>query len=279
MTIKEALNQGYQQLEKNRIETSYLDASVLLSHVLNCSREKLIANFTDEIHDDCRDDFQKLIQRRIQGIPVSYLRQKKEFYSLEFFVDNRVLVPRPDTEILVDLAFKLIDEKGFSSVHDLCTGSGCIPISLKKNRPNLDISASDISPQALEVFEINCRKILGQDIPHFQSDFTQKLKGKFHMITANPPYLSQADVDNMAEKHWPEPFLALLGGIRGDEMTLSLIHLVKEHLAPGGYFLCESDPRLMESLLAEMRKAGYTGVDVAADLAGRGRVVYGRLGL
>ena len=154
--------------------------------------------------------FLGLVDRRSAGVPVSYIRKVKEFWGLEFYVDERVLVPRPDTEALVEKALDVVRaDPRLYRVHDACAGSGCIGIALKSTVPRLSVSASDISAEAGEVLSFNAEKLLGARMEFFVSDLLESVPGPFDVITANPPYLSDNEVEGMRKLGWPEPEMAL----------------------------------------------------------------------
>ena len=163
-------------------------------------------------------------------------------------------------------------------VHDACTGSGCVAIALKSARPGLLVSASDLSPAAGEVLAVNSRRLLGEEIPFRVSDLLGQVAGRFDLITANPPYLSEAEVAAMAKLGWPEPALALRGGQAGTELAARLIAQAPGRLAPEGWLALEAAPGQFETLALAMRKAGFIDVSVDSDLAGRERVIVGRVG-
>jgi len=277
MTIQSALREGYSILFYAEVETPLLDCTVLLAEALEITRETLFASLFECIDKESFTLYKNFIDKRCRGIPVSYIRKRKEFYGLEFYVDERVLVPRPDTETVVDTMLSLVDKNPeIHTIHDACTGSGCIAISLKYNRPELIISASDISPGAEEVFFRNARNILGEQIPFYCSDLLQHVDGCFDSIVANPPYLSDKEVDDMKKIGWPEPGLALRGGPSGVSTSHLLIQEALEKIRPGGFLVLESCPSNMKNLVTIMDNCGFTGIFIQKDLGARDRVILGR---
>lgn len=278
MTIQSALKEGQSILFYAEVETPMLDSTVLLAEVLGITRETLYASLTDHIDDKAFHTYKQLIDKRCRGIPVSYIRCKKEFYGLEFYVDERVLVPRPDTEILVDTVLSLLDRcPGIMTLHDACTGSGCIAISLKSIKPGLSITASDLYPGAGEVFRINSRNILDEEIPFYCSDLLHDMAGRFDIVTANPPYLSDKEVDDMKKIGWPEPAAALRGGSAGISISELLVREAPEKINPGGFLVMESSPVHMCDLGRIMADSGFTDISVQKDLGARDRVIFGRI--
>jgi release factor glutamine methyltransferase len=230
------------------------------------------------VSPDAEASYRALLDRRCQGIPVSYLRRIKEFYGMEFYVDERVLVPRPDTEVLVEKVLRVVrGDPGLRRVHDACTGSGCVGIALKRTVPGLEVSASDISAHALEVAELNGQRLLGKGLPAFRSDMLDGVPGPFDVIAGNPPYLRDDEVADMRKLRWPEPEHALRGGIDGTALAERLIHAAPGKLAPGGWLVLEAAPVQFNKLYALMDQAGFHSIDVEKDLAGRDRVIAGRL--
>ncbi len=275
MKVRDAVKEGSFLLKE--LETPFLDSVVLLGTAMNISKEKLFASYPDEIDNESLSIFRGFIRKRLSGIPVSYIRNTKEFFGLEFHVDNRVLVPRPDTETIVEAAIGIIRAGNpCMKVHDLCTGSGCIAIALKHSCGNIKISASDISPDALNVFRKNNLVLLKDEIPVFQSNLMEKITGKFDLIVSNPPYLTDTETGTMKEAGWPEPEIALDGGRDGLDIAGRLIAGCRDHLSDKGHLLIEAAADQMDRLEALMNNGGYHNIDFIKDLAGRRRVISGR---
>jgi len=277
ITVEAALRRGQSTLFYAEVETPLLDAAVLLGEALGRSKEQLLAGPEEPVDEQALRRFEEFLDRRCRGIPVSYIRRKKEFYSLEFFVDERVLVPRPDTEALVEEALRLSGaEPAPRRVHDACTGCGCVAVALQHSRPELQVSASDLSAGAEEVFRRNCRALLGRELPFTRSDLLAAVAGPFDLITANPPYLKDREVDDMKKVGWPEPEGALRGGPEGTSLLGRLIRQAPARLAPEGWLLLEADPGQMPFLRQRLLLCGFRDVEVLPDLAGRPRVIRGR---
>jgi release factor glutamine methyltransferase len=278
MTARSLLAQGYDTLFFAEIDTPFLDAAVLLAHALSVTKEKLLASLPDEVPEEAETSYRGFIDQRCRGIPVSYVINLKEFYGLEFYVDERVLVPRPDTEVLVEKVLDVLRrDPRLSRVHDVGTGSGCIGISIKRALPRLEVSASDISDQALEVAGRNAKALLGNTLPSFRSDMLEEVPGTFDLIASNPPYLRDEEVSDMLKIGWPEPPLALRGGADGTEPAARLIREAPSRLSPGGWLVMEASPPQFTRLYALMDQAGFHSIDIVQDLGGRDRVIAGRL--
>jgi release factor glutamine methyltransferase len=278
MTIHDALREGNSILLYAEVETPALDGTILLAESLGISKETLFASLKENIDGLSYDTYRTYIDRRCAGYPVSYIIRRKEFYGIEFFVDERVLVPRPDTETLVDEVIALANEaESTGSLIDVCTGSGCIAITLKKELPHLDVRATDVSAKALEVFAINSRNILGYEIDAKASDLLDAVESSFDYIVSNPPYIPASEVRDMKRIGWPEPSMALDGGISGREVTERLIVQSARRLNRGGRLLIESDPAHMERLSCVFAREGFADVRVRKDLGGRDRVISGKM--
>jgi release factor glutamine methyltransferase len=278
MNVRTLLTQGYDTLFFAEIDTPLLDAVVLLAHALSTTKEKLLASMPEEADPDAAQLFRGFIDQRCRGIPVSYIRKIKEFYGLEFYVDERVLVPRPDTEVLVEKVLDVVrHDPRLQRVHDVGTGSGCVGIAIKRTVPHLTVSASDISASALEVAGRNAEQILGGALPSFRSDMLDAVPGTFDVIASNPPYLRDQEVSDMLRLGWPEPALALRGGEDGTDLAARLIRSAPARLASGGWLILEASAPQFTRLYALMDQAGFHSIDVEKDLAGRDRVIAGRL--
>ena len=292
MTVQQALREGYSILRRAQVETPLLDATILLSEARSCSKEQLYREILEDLSPgacpgvDTYEVYSNFLKLRCRGLPVSYIRQKKEFFSLEFKVDDRVFVPRPDTECLIEVALELIDQLPHDraretsgdrpvEVHDVCSGSGCIAITLKHEHPSLAVSASDLSKAAGELFEINSRFILGEVLPFSISDLFADVAGPFDIIVSNPPYLKTEVVRSMRKSGWPEPVVALDGGADGTELPIRLICGAAGKLRRPGYLVLEADPHQMEGLSAAMRAHHFDAIRITKDLAGSDRVISG----
>ena len=278
MTVGGALNQGKERLFYAEVDTPMLDATLLLSEALGTSKERLLASLPDPLDPDRWQRYCGLLDLRCAGQPVSYIRRKKEFFSLEYYVDQRVLVPRPDTEVLVEEALRLLESNPLiQRVHDACTGCGCVAISLKHSFPTVKVSGSDISREALQVAGSNARRLLPTArIRLYRSDLLARVPGRYDLITANPPYLTDGEVENMGKIGWPEPALALKGGVDGTDLLRRLILQAPRRLRAGGTLLLEAAPAQMSLLERELVEQGFREIAVVPDLGGRDRVIRAR---
>jgi len=287
MTIRETLAEGKRLLRipssVSFIDTPDLDAVLFMSEILRTDRTKLVVRYGETISEQDSESFFRFIARRKEGECSAYILGRKEFRNLEFSVNPQVLVPRPDTETLVEAALEYIDslretntpdlKAGGISLLDLCTGSGAVAISLKNERPFLSISASDISREALETAAQNAARLLEDSIHLIQSDLFNAISGSFDIIVSNPPYVPSADIDTLANEVRREPRLALDGGHDGLELIKKIILLAPYHLLPGGVILLEAAPEQMPAIRGLLETNGFGGIRVHGDLAGRDRVI------
>jgi release factor glutamine methyltransferase len=298
MTIREALAEGAASLAGAGIESPGLDSSLLLAEVLNTYRSKLTAAARDNISEASVATFRRLIKRRQSGECIAYILGKKEFYCLDFLVNPSVLVPRPDTETLVDVTLKIIVDEAESKgagrqpprVIDLCTGSGAIAIVLKHLIPELEVWATDISADALETAQKNASRLLPPNsIRFFQGDLYDALPPRtpnhdprppvscslFPLIISNPPYIPSAEISSLPPEVRMEPTLALDGGDDGLHVIRKIISRAPEFLCKGGCLLLEADPRQMAAIADLYNETGFSDIQTHADLSGRERVISG----
>jgi len=257
MTVEQNLKEAKSKLEQADIPSARLDAELLLAFVLNKPREWLIAHNSDELTNQESNDFDKAIKRRIDREPVCYITNKLEFYGIDFYVDNRVLAPRIETELVAEQAIKNAP-KG-SKLIDIGTGSGAIAIAIAKHRPDLDITATEVSPEALDVAKLNAKNILGKDnkIKFIEADIWEVVTGKFEAVVTNLPYVSVDYKPRMKPEVAKEPAVALFGG-KGDGLDLyrRFYKDLPEHIGPSSLVYHESDPWQHEELKKLANKAG-----------------------
>jgi release factor glutamine methyltransferase len=248
-----------------------LDAQLLLLHALGRAahdRAWLLAHDTDAITDFARSVLQSHTQRRLKGEPVAYLTGHKEFYGLDLMVDARVLVPRPDTETLVDWALEILEPLPQAKVVDLGTGSGAIALALKATQPSLQVMAVDASTDALNVASANAQR-LGLDVDFVQTSWLNGVTGPFDAIVSNPPYI--ADQDNHLAALTHEPYSALASGSDGLDDIRSIVSQATTRLKQGGWLLLEHGYDQSPEVCALLRAAGFADVQCRLDLAGIAR--------
>ncbi len=256
-----------------------LDAQLLLLHTLGrpgADRAWLLTHDTTALPAEAAQCFRELSLRRAAGEPLAYLVGSKEFFGLELQVDGRVLVPRPDTETLVEWALQQLAQAGMPAsarTLDLGTGSGAIALALKKNRPALDVTAVDASSDALAVAAANAQQ---HQLPvHFlQSNWFENVSGRFHLIVSNPPYVADADPHLPALRH--EPLQALTAGKDGLDDLRRIIAQAPAYLQPQGWLLLEHGYDQARAVCELLEQRGFTDVQSRTDLAGVPRCSGGR---
>ena len=262
VTVSDWLESSTNRLNSAGITSARLDSLILLEHILHATRETLLARGEFELSKDQITDLQALLERRVKLEPIAYLVGHKDFYGVDFIVDRNVLVPRPETEKLVE---HIIDNSPMHSrVLDVGTGSGIIAISLKKNRNDLGVSASDVSKEALSVARKNASKH-ETFIGFIQSDLFKQIKPlkQFDIIAANLPYVSLDNISAHPElKH--EPAIALFpDDRRGLSIYESFFRDVRRYISDNGYIIVEHDPSQLEEMLKLGKIAKYNGSSVS----------------
>ena len=278
MTIRDALAEGYSILEGHETQTPRLDASLLLSHCRGISREKLYMELGEPCTEHVLGSYRTALERRLSGEPVAWIIGIKEFWGMSFRVGPGVLCPRPDSEILVEAALETMDYvesvRNGPRLHDCCCGPGTLGIALGAERPNWEVSASDISPEAAKYFKINNQNLAGGRLTYHHSDLMEGVPGPFDIIVSNPPYLTQAETQERTALGWREPVLALDGGgTDGLDIIRRLIPRIFNRLIPGGTVLLEADPLQMPYIRQILASNDFVEVKVRQDLAGHERVM------
>lgn len=273
MQIREALQQAKQILKAAAIDTASLDANLLLSHVTSLSKVMLIAHDEDELSKEQEDKFFSLINKRKTGYPIAYILGYKEFFGLRLKVTEDTLIPRPDTETLVEKALAFNPQ---GKVLDLGTGTGAIILALKSElKASIDAYAVDLSKKALEVASFNSQK-LNLPVTFIQSNWFSKLGDlKFSMIVSNPPYIQKDDI-HLTQTSLPfEPIQALTSDDDGLLDIKLICKEAKDHLENGAPLLIEHGFNQGEKVRAIFTEQGYKNVATIKDLGGNDRVTFG----
>ena len=256
--------------------TGRLDSEVLLGHVLAVSRAHLYANPEAETSARQRDDFLQVVERRVQGEPIAYLVGHREFWSLQILVTPDVLIPRTETELLVELALKQIPLDSKMRIADLGTGSGAIALAIASERPCCEVHASDISSAALAVARENARALGLSRIGFHEGNWLEPLTGSFALIISNPPYIPQGDPHLQQGDTRFEPEAALVPGPDG----MSAIHRIAleslPRLEPGGYLIIEHGFEQGQATRSLLKSLAYQAVETKRDLADLERVTMGQ---
>ena len=269
MTIAAALAEAQQAIGR-------LEARVLLRYVLRCDEAFLIAHSDVELTAAQSADFGRLIARRAAGEPVAYLTGSREFYGREFAVTPAVLIPRPDTELLIELALQRLPANG-GQVLDLGTGSGCIGVTIAAERPQARVTLVDASADALDIARLNAHRHAAANTNLMLSDWYAALADvQYELIVSNPPYIAAGDAHLQQGDLRFEPQAALASGADGLADIRRIVAEAPSHLAAGGWLLCEHGHDQAEACTALLQQAGFVDVFSARDLAGIRRVSGGR---
>lgn len=277
-TVRRILDWTTAHLAKHGSDSPRLDAEVLLAFARNCERIRLYTNYEDIVTEAQRATMRSLVQRRSNAEPVAYLVGKREFFGLDFYVDQNVLIPRPDTETLVMELVEEAQQLTSPQILDLCTGSGCVAIAAASNCSTASFLATDISEAALSIAQKNAESndLLAQ-IRFLKSDCFAQIpaEAQFDLIASNPPYIPDAEIETLdMDVRQHEPRLALAGGADGLVFYRKIIQEAVPRLKEGGKLLLEFSPE-QEAALRELFTASdsYRNIRVKTDLANRSRVI------
>lgn len=275
MTINELRSRGLRLLEEAGIEDASTDAVLLMEHVLHTDRNHILVHGNDEVSEEQACLYEELIGRRAGHTPFQYITGHQEFMGLDFEVSEDVLIPRQDTECLVEEA--MIEIGDGMKVLDLCTGTGCVIISLARYKNDLEAVGVDISKEAVRIAEGNA-DLNGVEVVFFCGDLYDALENTheagYDAIISNPPYIAGSVIDTLMEEvkdH--EPLIALDGGEDGLDFYRRIIDGADSRLVPGGVILFEIGYDQGEAVSSMLKKKGYRDVKVIKDLSGNDRVV------
>lgn len=280
MTPGEILKKGEGYLTECGIPDDSIDAWYLLEYLLkqavgaHVNRAWFLLNRQEELPEKVWQEYEELIKKRGTHMPLQHITGEQEFMGIPFIVNDKVLIPRQDTEILVEEAMK--KAKAGMRVLDLCTGSGCIIISLLKLMPGLTGMASDLSAEALKIAEENARR-QGVTIDFRQGDLFEPVEGSFDLIVSNPPYIPTADIQGLMEEvRIYDPMMALDGREDGLYFYRRILQEGLKYLKPGGWLTVEIGSDQGKDVSELMERAGLSEISIVKDLAGLDRVVKGR---
>ena len=241
MQIKDVIRKGMIDLKVNGIQEPNLKARLLMQHILNKPRQYLLVHDTDMLTLRQEVDYFKAIKKLKQGVPLQHITNMQEFMKLNFYVSQDVLIPRPDTEILVEEVINIAKKIRAKKILDLCTGSGAIAVSLAKYIEDSQITATDISEKALRVAKLNAKNNEVEDkITFLKSDLFKEIpKEKYDIIVSNPPYIRKEEIERLDREVKKEPHIALDGGEDGLDFYREIIHNSEEYLKFNGYLCLE----------------------------------------
>lgn len=280
MTIKETLRKGIIELKVNNIQEPSLKARLLLQYILNKPRQYLIVYDNEQLTLRQEVNFFKGIKKLAKGIPLQHITHSQEFMKMTFYVNEDVLIPRPDTEILVEEVIKIAKRINAKKILDLCTGSGAIAISLAKYIEDSQITAVDISDKAINVAKLNAKNNnVENQITFVESDlFKQLPKEKYDIIVSNPPYIKKEIIKSLEKEVQKEPQIALDGGYDGLDFYRKIISKADEYLKFNGYICFEIGYDQKDDVLELFEnEEKYVDTSCKKDLFDNDRVIIARL--
>lgn len=280
MKIKELINYGKKLLKENEIQDSSIIAKTLAQYILQMDRVKIVINEEKEVEEQEKTRYYLALIEIIQGMPIQYITNKQEFMNLEFYVDENVLIPQPDTEILVEEVINIAkQEKENMQILDICTGSGVIGISLSKNLENVHITMSDISIEALQIAKKNSEKHISlSKVEFIQSNMFENITNKYDVIVSNPPYIQRSVIETLTKNVQKEPLIALDGGKDGLSFYKILANEAYKFLNNEGYLCMEIGYDQKEKVINLLNNIGkYKEIYSKKDLAGNDRIVVAKI--
>lgn len=278
-TILKMLEWTTQYFQSHKLESARRESELLLGHCLKMERIMLYARFDYPMEPDELERYRALVKRRARHEPMAYITGSRGFWTLELKTDKRALIPRPDTETLIEEALKRLDPTSQATVVDVGTGTGAIALVLASERPELKLIATDISEDALELAKENAAALgLSERVTFAQADLLDGLEGtlppKVEMIVSNPPYIGESEREGlMADVRDYEPALALFAPEDGFAILRTLAHQAYERLVEGGHLLCEIGYKQGPQTQAHFEAVGFKEVQIIKDLSGHDRVV------
>jgi len=277
MKIDEMTNLFLKMLSDAKIEDSRNKYFILTKKILNYSKEYILVHGNEDVELEEFEKLEMYINKLIEGIPVQYLTNEQEFYGNKFYVDDNVLIPQPDTEILVEEAISII--KNGDKVLDLCTGSGAIGISLKKKfADKINVIGTDISKEALRVAKMNA-DANRVSVEFVESNMFDKIvENDFDLIVSNPPYIETNVIKTLSKEVQNEPHIALDGGSDGLDFYRIIVKEGKDYLKSGGYLIIEIGFNQRDEVINLLKENNYLDIYSKKDYSGNDRIVVGRRG-
>ena len=275
MNIKDLVNSGVKILQENNIKNPILDSEIILSSIIKKERDYIILNETDQIDQFLIKKFYNFINRRKQGEPISYIVKSKYFWNNCFYVNKDVLIPRPDTEHIVEEVLKLVRVDSRKSVLDIGTGSGCILLSILKERKLLTGCGIDISKKSINVCKINAKRLeIKNRAKFYVSDIDKFFLGKYDIVVSNPPYIDTSKIKYLEKDVSKfEPRLALDGGVDGFSEIVKVVGKTKDLIKKNGLFILEIGFKQKEKVIEILNKKGFYIKKIIKDYAGIDRCI------
>ena len=275
MNIQNAIRKGKMILSEKKIKTAELDSEILMSKAINKEKKFLILNFNNVIPKENLNIFNDLVNQRSKGKPIAYLLKKKEFWKNEFVVDRNVLIPRPDTELLVEQALELTKNKNKLNLLDVGVGSGCILLSILNEKKNFYGTGIDICGKSLSICRVNSHKLwLKKRIKLFKSNIDNFQYGKYDLIISNPPYIKKYDLKCLEKDVIGfEPKQALDGGIEGLSEIRKVISKSSELIKKNGFLILEIGFDQKNRVKQILQNKGFYIKKIVKDLSGHDRCI------
>jgi release factor glutamine methyltransferase len=275
MNLQIIINSAYQDLKKNNIKSALIDSEILLSQAINKSREFIILNSNYKVSEKEYWYFKEMVNQRLRGKPIAYITGKKFFWKDEFLINEKVLIPRPDTEIIVEQVLKIFKNKTKINFLDIGIGSGCILLSILKERKDFRATGIDISNHALKVCKINAYKLgIKNRVKLFKSDIDKFNKEKYDLIISNPPYIKNLDLTYLEKDIVKfEPKIALDGGLDGISEIRKIIKKSSELIKNNGKLIIEIGYDQKQEVKQLLRKNSFYINSVEKDLANNDRCI------
>jgi release factor glutamine methyltransferase len=277
-TIRKVLTWTAQHFEKRQVDSPRLTAEVLLAYALKITRVKLYVDLDRPLDKEELASYRALIERRSAGEPTQYLTGVREFYNRSFKVDARVLIPRPETELLVEAALRALPKEAPGRALDVCTGSGCIAVSLAAERPQAEVVATDLSAEACALARENAQALgVADRLTVLHGDLFAPLPPgpTFDLVVSNPPYVATGELAGLAPEVKREPRLALDGGPDGLAVIRRVVEGARGVLRPGGLLALEIGDQQGPAVQALLQGAGYENARVEKDLQRHDRLAFG----
>ncbi len=279
MTIKKLIIYGTKKIKENNIENANLQAKIILLNLIKQPKEYLIINQEEKISEEIEEKYKEDINKIIDGMPIQYITKNQEFMKLNFYVDKNVLIPQPDTEILVEEVINISKKLDNINILDICTGSGAIAISLAKYIKNSKIYATDISEEAIKIASKNAKQNeVKERITFLVSDMFDKISNqKFDIIVSNPPYIEKNVINNLPKQVKNEPYIALNGGEDGLDFYKIISNSAYKFLNDDGYLCLEIGYNQKNDVIKLLENTNkYKDIYCKKDLANNDRIIIAR---
>ena len=275
MDIQSAVIEGTNVLKNKLISSAQLDTEILMAKALDKNREYIILNHNKVLNVENLEYFKKLVYERATRKPIAYLLNKKFFWKDEFYVDKNTLIPRPDTEIIIEQILKVTKNKNYLQILDIGVGSGCILLSVLKERKNFYGIGIDISKNSLEISKLNAQKLLvSERVKFYESGVDKFVKGKYDLIVSNPPYIKNSNLKYLESDVLNfEPKLALDGGTDGLSVIRKVINKSSDLLKKNGKFILEIGFDQKNKVIKLLNKRGFYINSALKDLAKNDRCI------